>query len=72
MMASAFSQLIDIATSVAWQLTLTLMHVLWLGTAIVVFAAIVDRRSSIALLLGTGPQWQSPSIIRGMLEPVTG
>jgi uncharacterized membrane protein len=45
MVATTFSQFTDTdtATSAAWQLTLTLMHVLWAGTAIVVFAAIVDR-----------------------------
>jgi beta-lactamase regulating signal transducer with metallopeptidase domain len=42
MMASAFSQLTDTATSIAWQLTLSLLHVLWFGTAIIVFAAIVN------------------------------
>lgn len=42
MMALTFSQLTDAAGSVAWQLTLTLMHVLWLGTAIIVFAAMMN------------------------------
>jgi len=32
MMASAFSQLTDTATSIAWQLTLSLLHVLWHGS----------------------------------------
>lgn len=43
MMAFTFAQLADAATTVAWQLTLSLMHVLWTGTAIIVFAAIIDR-----------------------------
>lgn len=43
MMALTFSPIADIASSIAWQLTLSLMHILWVGTAIIVFAAIVDR-----------------------------
>lgn len=43
MMALTFSQIADIASPIAWQLTLSLMHILWIGTAFIVFAAIVNR-----------------------------
>lgn len=43
MMALTFSQLADAAYPLAWQLTLTLLHVLWIGAAIAALAIFVDR-----------------------------
>lgn len=50
MVAFTFSQLADGAYSIAWQLTLTLMHVLWIGVAIAALAIFIDR----VLAGGTG------------------
>ena len=50
MVAFTFSQLADGAYSIAWQLTLTLMHVLWIGVAIAALAIFIDR----ILARGTG------------------
>ncbi len=43
MMALTFSQIADVAYPLAWQLTLTLIHVLWIGAAIAALAIFVDR-----------------------------
>mgnify|MGYP003663111116 CR=1 FL=1 len=43
MMALTFSQFADIGALLAWQLTLTLMHVLWIGTVIAALAVSCDR-----------------------------
>ena len=43
MMAFTFSQIADVAYALAWQLTLTLMHVLWIGAAIAALAMFIDR-----------------------------
>ncbi len=43
MVALSFSQLADIAYPIAWQLTLTLLHVLWIGVAVAALVAVADR-----------------------------
>lgn len=43
MVAFTLSQLADVAYSIAWQLTLTLMHVLWIGAVIAALAIFFDR-----------------------------
>jgi beta-lactamase regulating signal transducer with metallopeptidase domain len=50
MVALTFSQFADVAYPLAWQVTLTLMHVLWIGVAIAALAGFVDR----VLAKGTG------------------
>ena len=43
MVALTFSQIADVASSLAWQLTLTLLHILWIGAAISALTIFVDR-----------------------------
>jgi beta-lactamase regulating signal transducer with metallopeptidase domain len=43
MVPQSFTSLIDVASQLAWQVTLTLMHVLWVGTSIIILAAIADH-----------------------------
>ncbi|MGZ0169514.1 MAG: M56 family metallopeptidase [Planctomycetales bacterium] len=50
MVALTFSQFADVASPLAWQLTLTLLHVLWIGVAIAALAIFGDR----VLARGTG------------------
>jgi beta-lactamase regulating signal transducer with metallopeptidase domain len=50
MVALSFSQFANVAYPLAWQLTLTLMHVLWMGVAIAGLASFIDR----LLAKGTG------------------
>jgi beta-lactamase regulating signal transducer with metallopeptidase domain/protocatechuate 3,4-dioxygenase beta subunit len=50
MVSLTFSQFADVAYPLAWQLTLTLMHILWIGVAIAALAIFVDR----VLARGTG------------------
>ena len=50
MVALTFSQFENVAYSLAWPLTLTLMHVLWIGVAVAAVVTFVDR----ALARGSG------------------